>query len=102
MYAAVRLAVHQLSPKLHDVVMLRFWDGLRYSEIAARLGCSEEAAWKRFERARAFLIPLLEEDYMNYRQRGRGAPDADAFCDKEGHIHGLDHDGTYRGSCLIS
>lgn len=47
----VRLGMELLEPGERDVLVLRDFDGLTHAAIAVRLGVSEEAAKKRYQRA---------------------------------------------------
>jgi RNA polymerase sigma-70 factor (ECF subfamily) len=51
----VRKFVAELSPKLREVVQLRYIDDLSFVEIAKTLGCTAEAAMRRHERALRLL-----------------------------------------------
>lgn len=47
----VRLALDVLAPKDHDVILLRDWEGLSFTEVGDRLGVKEDAARMRYKRA---------------------------------------------------
>lgn len=49
----------QLNPRRREVVELRYFIGLEFSEVAALLGCSERTAKREWAQARAFLHALL-------------------------------------------
>ena len=51
----------QLNPRQREVVELRYFIGLEFSEVAELLDCSERTAKREWERARAFLHALLAE-----------------------------------------
>lgn len=55
----VRLGLELLDPDERELVLLREWDGLRFPEIGARLGVSEDAARMRFHRALAHLADRI-------------------------------------------
>lgn len=50
-----------LDPRRREVVELRFFVGLEFSEVAELLGCSERTAKREWARARAFLHAMLSE-----------------------------------------
>lgn len=51
----------ELNQRQREVVELRYFIGLEFSEVAELLGCSERTAKREWERARAFLHALLAE-----------------------------------------
>ena len=53
-------ALDQLNPRRREVVELRYFVGLQFSEVAALLGCSERTAKREWAQARAFLHALLD------------------------------------------
>jgi len=55
-------ALEAISPQRRLIVELRYFAGLQFSEIAAMLECSERTVYREWERARAFLQALLDED----------------------------------------
>lgn len=55
-------ALEAISPQRRQVVELRWFGGLEFSEIAAMLEVSERTVYREWERARAFLQAMLEED----------------------------------------
>lgn len=57
----VARSVHALSPKLREAVTLRVVDDLPYPEVAARLGCSEQAARARVSRALSRLASDIDD-----------------------------------------
>ena len=59
---ALRAALDQLPDAQREVVILKLWRGLRFAEIADRLGVSEEAARMRFSRGLATLRAVLTEE----------------------------------------
>jgi len=61
MRAAIRDAMHGLSPKLAAAVQLRVAQELPYAEVARRLGCTEQAARARTARALTQLASALKE-----------------------------------------
>lgn len=56
---AVRQAVHSLPEDQRTIIVLREYQGLSYRDIAAIVGCSEEAVRVRAHRARQALKRLL-------------------------------------------
>ena len=54
-------ALDQISPRRREVVELRYFIGLEFSEVAALLDCSERTAKREWAQARAFLHALLAE-----------------------------------------
>ncbi len=57
--AWLELGIELLGPSDRDVVVLRQWDGLAFSEVGERLGISSDHARSRFRRALAKLAPLM-------------------------------------------
>lgn len=55
-------ALEQISPQRRQVVELRYFAGLEFKEVAELLGISERTAQREWERARAFLLAMLDED----------------------------------------
>ena len=55
-------AVRALPPRQRAAVVLRYWDDLSDTEIAATLGCSAGTVKSQLARARASLARVLEED----------------------------------------
>ena len=58
--AALGAAMARMTNRERDAVRLRVMDELGYTEIAARLGCTEGAARSRVHRGLARLSTLLE------------------------------------------
>ena len=56
----LRDAMNELTDGVADAVHLRVIDGLRYAEVAARLGCTEAAARQRVARGLSHLCERLE------------------------------------------
>lgn len=56
---AVWEALQQVSDGARDALILRYYEGLRYAEIAEILGCSSEAARSRVVHGKAQLRKLL-------------------------------------------
>lgn len=56
-------ALEAISPQRRQVVELRYFAGLEFSEIAGILDVSERTVYREWERARAFLQALLEEEH---------------------------------------
>jgi RNA polymerase sigma factor (TIGR02999 family) len=55
-------ALEAISPQRRQIVELRWFAGLEFAEIARVLECSERTVYREWERARAFLQAMLEED----------------------------------------
>ncbi len=58
---AVMEALRALSPKLREAVVLRYFDGLSYREMAAVLGCPQKTAESRVRLAHDTLFRLLAD-----------------------------------------
>lgn len=58
---AVVEALRDLSPKLREAVVLRYFDGLTYREMAGVLDCPQKTAESRVRLAHEALYRLLEE-----------------------------------------
>ncbi len=58
---AVWEALQRVSPAARDALILRYYEGLSYAEIAVILGCQEEAARARVYHGKVQLRRLLEE-----------------------------------------
>jgi RNA polymerase sigma factor (sigma-70 family) len=56
---AVWEALLRVSPGAREALVLRFYEGLPYAEIAAALGCSAEAARARVAHGKVQLCRLL-------------------------------------------
>ena len=56
---SVITAMHKLKPQQQNVLFLRCYEGLKYSEIAEAIGCSEIGAQMRFLRAKKALSKQL-------------------------------------------
>jgi RNA polymerase sigma factor (sigma-70 family) len=54
-------ALEQVSPSARDALILRYYEGLPYKEIAALLGCSPDAARARVAHGKVQLRQLLTE-----------------------------------------
>jgi len=54
-------ALKQLSPKLREAVVLRYFDGLAYREMAEVLGCPQKTAESRVRLAHNALYEILED-----------------------------------------
>lgn len=61
LYAKLRAAVELLPQSLREVYVLREINGLEYEEVAATVGCTQEAARMRISRARRALRKVLEK-----------------------------------------
>lgn len=57
----IRLALELIDPDERQVILLREWEQLSFEEIGRRLGCSEEAARKRFTRALPSLVERVRD-----------------------------------------
>jgi RNA polymerase sigma-70 factor (ECF subfamily) len=53
-------ALHKLSPKLREAVVLRYFDGLSYREMAEVLSCPQKTAESRVRLAHDALYSLLD------------------------------------------
>lgn len=60
--AAVLDALRQLSPKLREAVVLRYFDGLTFRELAEVLGVPQKTAESRVRLGHDALFRLLEDD----------------------------------------
>lgn len=60
---AVRDALHRMSRRDSEVLLLVAWGELSGRELAAAMGCSEQAARVRLHRARGRLRALLEPSH---------------------------------------
>ena len=54
-------ALAEISPQRRQVVELRYFAGLEFKEVAELLEISERTAQREWERARAFLLAMLDE-----------------------------------------
>jgi RNA polymerase sigma factor (sigma-70 family) len=63
--AALQLAMDGLTDGVADAVRFRVIDGLAYADVAARLGCTEEAARQRVARGLSHLSERLEATPMS-------------------------------------
>ena len=63
-------ALQQLSAADREVLLLAAWEGLSHGEIAAALGCSENAAAIRLHRARKRLTETCRKKDMKTRHTG--------------------------------
>ena len=55
-------ALEAISPQRRKIVELRWFAGMEFAEIAALLECSERTVYREWERARAFLQAMLDEE----------------------------------------
>ncbi|TWT22622.1 sigma-70 family RNA polymerase sigma factor [Luteimonas marina] len=55
-------ALEAISPQRRRIVELRWFAGMEFAEIAGLLECSERTVYREWERARAFLQAMLDED----------------------------------------
>lgn len=58
---SVQAALKELSPKLREAVVLRYFEGLTYREIADVLGCPQKTAESRVRLAHQALYDLLAD-----------------------------------------
>lgn len=56
-----RLIYEHLTPQTSRVLRLRFFQGMKYAEIAATLGISEAAVYKHLRQAIEILRPLITD-----------------------------------------
>jgi RNA polymerase sigma-70 factor (ECF subfamily) len=56
---AVTAALHKLSPKLREAIVLRYFDGLSYREMAEVLACPQKTAESRVRLAHEALYSIL-------------------------------------------
>lgn len=56
-------ALKQISPKLREAVVLRYFDGLSFREMAQVIGCPQKTAESRVRLAHDALYRLLAEHY---------------------------------------
>jgi len=73
---AVWEALQRVSPGARDALILRYYEGLAYVEIAAALGCSNDAARARVAHGKAQLRRLLAapaEEAARERRAARAA-----------------------------
>ena len=69
----IRLAISGLPEVFREVVVLRYFEGFRYRQIAAILGCPAGTVMSRLNRARAELRVVLDEKNTSLVfQRKRG------------------------------
>jgi RNA polymerase sigma-70 factor (ECF subfamily) len=66
---AVTDALRRLTDGEQEVLLLSAWEGLSHSEIAAALGCSENAAAIRLHRARKRLTELCRKESPEGRHK---------------------------------
>lgn len=55
-------ALEAISPQRRGIVELRYFAGMEFGEIAGLLGISERTVYREWERARAFLQAMLDEE----------------------------------------
>jgi RNA polymerase sigma-70 factor (ECF subfamily) len=71
----IRLAISGLPEVFREVVVLRYFEGLSYRQIATILGCPAGTVMSRLNRARAELRAILDEKNTSLilqRKRGNG------------------------------
>jgi RNA polymerase sigma factor (TIGR02999 family) len=54
-------ALDRLNPQRREIVELRYFAGLEFSEIAELLECSERTVYREWQRAKAFLYAQMSE-----------------------------------------
>jgi len=55
-------ALEAISPQRRKVVEMRYFSGMEFAEIASVLDVSERTVYREWERARAFLQAMLDDD----------------------------------------
>jgi RNA polymerase sigma factor (TIGR02999 family) len=55
-------ALEAISPQRRQIVELRYFAGMEFAEIAPLLDVSERTVYREWERARAFLQAMLDDD----------------------------------------
>ena len=55
-------ALEAISPQRRQIVELRYFAGMEFAEIALLLEVSERTVYREWERARAFLQAMLDDD----------------------------------------
>jgi len=71
----IRLAISGLPEVFREVVVLRYFEGFSYRQIASILGCPAGTVMSRLNRARAELRTILDEKNTSLvlqRKRGNG------------------------------
>jgi RNA polymerase sigma-70 factor, ECF subfamily len=71
----IRLAISGLPEVFREVVVLRYFEGFSYRQIASILGCPAGTVMSRLNRARAELRTILDEKNSSLvlqRKRGNG------------------------------
>jgi RNA polymerase sigma-70 factor (ECF subfamily) len=71
----IRLAISGLPEVFREVVVLRYFEGFSYRQIASILGCPAGTVMSRLNRARAELRAILDEKNTSLilqRKRGNG------------------------------
>jgi RNA polymerase sigma-70 factor (ECF subfamily) len=71
----IRLAISGLPEVFREVVVLRYFEGFSYRQIASILGCPAGTVMSRLNRARAELRTILDEKNTSLvlqRRRGNG------------------------------
>jgi RNA polymerase sigma-70 factor (ECF subfamily) len=71
----IRLAISGLPEVFREVLVLRYFEGLSYRQIASILGCPAGTVMSRLNRARAELRAILDEKNTTLvlqRKRGNG------------------------------
>jgi RNA polymerase sigma-70 factor (ECF subfamily) len=59
----IRLAISGLPEMFREVVVLRYFEGFSYRQIASILGCPAGTVMSRLNRARAELRSILDEKH---------------------------------------
>jgi RNA polymerase sigma factor (TIGR02999 family) len=55
----------EIDPRKHDVVMLRFFGGLKNPEVAETLGVSVSTVEKDWQFAKAFLATEIDDEFLD-------------------------------------
>ncbi len=58
--AVVREIIFRLDPDIRDIILLRYYNGMTYEQIAGLLGVSEEAVNGKLRRARKTIRQELQ------------------------------------------
>jgi RNA polymerase sigma-70 factor (ECF subfamily) len=61
--------VQQLKPQLREAIILRYWSGQTYREMAEILGCPLPTAQSRVRLAYNHLRNLLSENELSYLEQ---------------------------------
>lgn len=61
-YERVKQAIMELDDEYRIVLLLRYAENMKVSEIAAQLGIGEHAVWSRLRRGKLLLQKMLKQD----------------------------------------